>query len=297
MHRRISLLIVAVAVLCLAVAVPTASAGKKTDRAQNKKLKSHSKSIKKNSGAIKKNSQRIRIGEADVGKLKSAAKDAADAIQALKGIADRADTNAATVLAAAPAIIKGLNDLKDGLVAAGGGLTSLQQLATSQEYGIGQVIVAEPTPNPQEGSFIETPDIPDTVQQGMTTQQFVAQQTGALVVAYGVRSNETDGTGAATAAAAAAACKVTVTNEGGTTETTAPNATLGGVPFQFVPTKSTLTSTVPANAGFPFGLKTVAPDADNTVTFATAVTVTLGDTYTVGMSCVDTSPSATDPSA
>ena len=41
-----------------------------------------------------------------------------------------------------------------------------------------------------------TPDIPDTVQQALTTQQFVAQQAGNLIVAYGVRSNETDGTGA-----------------------------------------------------------------------------------------------------
>ena len=211
-------------------------------------------------------------------------------------IADRADANAKTVLDAAPAIIKGLTDLKTGLEAAGAGLTSLQKLATSQEYGFGQVIVLEagPTPNPQEGSFIQTPDIPDTVQQGMTTQQFVAQNDGTLIVAYGVRSNETDGTGASNPAAA---CKVTVTNQTGDIATTAQEPLLGNVPFQFVPTKSTLTSTVAGNQGFPFGLKTVAPDADVTQNLTTAVAVATGESYTVGMSCVDTTPSSTDPSA
>jgi hypothetical protein len=58
-----------------------------------------------------------------------------------------------------------------------------------------------------------------------------------------------------------------------------------------------MTSTDPANAGFPFGLKTSGADADQTVTFASTVAVAAGDTYTVGLSCVDTTPSSTDPSA
>ena len=40
-----------------------------------------------------------------------------------------------------------------------------------------------------------------------------------------------------------------MTNEAGDTETTAPRRALGNVPFQFVPTKSTLTSTVVGNEG------------------------------------------------
>ncbi len=142
-----------------------------------------------------------------------------------------------------------------------------------------------------------TPDIPDSVQQAMTTQQFKAQGSGTITVLYGVRSGESDGTGSSLPAAH---CKVTVSNESNEIETTAANASLGGVPFQPVNTKSALTSTTPANAGFPFGLKTdnTANDADVTTTFASAVNVlAANDTYTVGLSCVDTSASSTDPSA
>jgi hypothetical protein len=196
--------------------------------------------------------------------------------------------------------------LKDGLEKAGAGLTSLQSYLGATEYGIGQVVIAQPALAPQAGSFVVTPDIPDTVQQAQTTQQFIAQHTGALVVAYGVRSGESDGTGAALPAAH---CKVTVTNESKgagdantvnqSTETTAANPGLGGLPFQPVNTKSALTSTTPANAGFPFGLKTNndEEDADVTQNFVSGVVVATGDTYTVGLSCVDTSPDADDPTA
>jgi hypothetical protein len=184
--------------------------------------------------------------------------------------------------------------LKDGLTQVGAGLTSLKTLATSTEYGFGQLVVLSPGPNAEAGSFIETPDIPDSVQQAQSTQQFVAQHTGNLAVAYGVRSAESDGTGASNPAAF---CKVTVTNKTDTTQTTAANPSLGGLPFQPVNNKSTLTSTDPANAGFPFGLKQSGPDADQTTTFVSTVPVTAGDTYTVGLACVDTSASATDPSA
>ena len=173
-------------------------------------------------------------------------------------------------------------------------MNKLKTLATSTEYGFGQVIVLQPAATPQPGSFVETPDIPDTVQQAQAEQQFVAQHTGNLAVAYGVRSAESDGTGSGNPAAL---CKVTVTNAAGTTQTTAANPALGGLPFQPVNNKSALTSTDPANAGFPFGLKTSGADADQTTTFVSTVPVAAGQTYTVGMACVDTSPDANDPSA
>jgi hypothetical protein len=197
--------------------------------------------------------------------------------------------------ASVPAVLDALTKLKDGLTAAAAGLNSLKTLATSQEYGFGQLLTSTGGPPTAEaGSFIETPDIPDTVQQAMTEQQFVAQHNGVLIVLYGVRSNESDGTGASNPAAN---CKVTVTNKAGTTQTTAANPNFGGLPFQPVPNKSAMTSTDPANAGFPFGLKQNGTDADQTVTFASTVAVAAGDTYTVGLSCVDTSPSSSDPSA
>jgi hypothetical protein len=218
-----------------------------------------------------------------------------NSITDLQGQSGKLDTRLKAIEAAAPQIIDALTKLKDGLTQAAAGLNSLKTLATSQEYGFGQLLTSTGGPPTAEaGSFVETPDIPDTVQQAQTEQQFVAQHNGVLIVLYGVRSNESDGTGAGNPAAN---CKVTVTNKGGTTQTTAANPSFGGLPFQPVPTKSAMTSTDPANAGFPFGLKQNGADADQTVTFASTVAVAAGDTYTVGLSCVDTSPSSTDPSA
>jgi hypothetical protein len=176
-------------------------------------------------------------------------------------------------------------------------LTDIGDYLGATEYGFGQVMVFSPAQNAQAGSFVVTPDMPDTVQQAMTEQQFVAQHTGALGVLYGIRSGENDGTGADNPAGH---CRVTVTNEAGQTGTTAANAGLGGLPFQPVPDKSALTSEDPDNAGFPFGLKTDdagADEEDKYTAFVSSVNVTAGDTYTVGLSCVDISASADDPEA
>ena len=234
------------------------------------------------------------------------------AIATLLALSKSNKTGVDFLIGAAPALVNGLTALRDGslqlkagleTVGAGllalkagteAGFASVKTSLTSTEYGFGQVLVLTPGPTAQAGSFVETPDIPDAVQQAQTEQQFLAQHSGDLAVAYGVRSGESDGTGAANPAAY---CKVTVTNEAGATQTTAGNATFGGLPFQPVNTKSALTSTDPLNAGFPFGLKTSGADADQTTTFISTVPVTAGDTYTVGLSCVDTSASSTDPSA
>jgi hypothetical protein len=176
-------------------------------------------------------------------------------------------------------------------------LTDIGDFLGATEYGFGQVTIGA---NAQGGSFVVTPNIPDDVQQAQTHQRFVAQHSGDLNVLYGVRSNENDGTGASNPAAH---CKVQVTNEDSSeTAATAPNVGLGGVQFQPVNDKSAVTSTVPANAGFPFGLKlnAVGPPAgeeDKTTTLATTVTVAAGDVYFVDMSCVDISPDADDPEA
>jgi hypothetical protein len=272
--------------------VGTASA--KSEKKQNQRIARQAKSIKKVAKATTKVATAVSA-------LSTKVTDQGAQIDAVKAGVDGINAQIAAIV---PAVTKALTDLqagllqlKAGLETAGAGLTSLKTLATSQEYGFGQLLTSTGGPPTAEaGSFVVTPDIPDAVQQAQTTQQFVAQHNGVLIVAYGVRSNETDGTGASNPAAL---CKVTVTNEGGTTETTAPNGAIGGLPFQPVPNKSAMTSTTTANAGFPFGLKTdnTASDADQTVTFASTVAVATGDTYTVGLSCVDTSPSASDPSA
>jgi X-X-X-Leu-X-X-Gly heptad repeat protein len=263
--------LLAVVAMC---AVPAfASAASRTDRSQNVRIARHSKSIKKIAAVLT-----LLSGKGLDGRLKVIEDAAPQIIDGLSKLKD------------------GLTQLKDGLTQAGDGLTKLKTLATSQEYGFGQVLVisAGPTVNAEGGSFIQTPDIPDAVQQAQTSQQFIAQHTGTVSVAYGVRSGESDGTGAANPAAF---CRVWVMNEADDLGQTAANAALGGVPFQPVNTKSPMTSTDPANAGFPFGLKQSGADADVTTTLNTTVAVAAGDTVRVGMSCVDTSPDANDPSA
>ena len=284
-HRRMPLALIAVAAAALTlVFVSSASAYSAGEKASEKKQNTRIKQALKGV-----NTQKL-VNDAQTKSLTD-----------IETLAKSVDARLKVIEGAAPQIIDGLGQLKTaaeqlktGLETAGAGLTSLKTLAGATEYGFAQLTVLDPAPNPQEGSFVVTPDIPDAVQQAMTTQQFIAQQAGDLVVSYGVRSGESDGTGASLPAAV---CKVTVNNEGGEIATTGPNGSLGGLPFQPVNTKSALTSTDPANAGFPFGLKTVGADADQTTTLATTVTVAAGAAYTVGLSCVDTSASTTDPSA
>jgi hypothetical protein len=282
--RRLPLAIAAVAALGLVTAGPAGaySAGeKRAEKKQNTRIKS----------ALKGLSAQQVVNQAQD-------KSFAD----LKTLAEGTDARLKVIEGAAPQIIDGLNQLKDaagqlktGLETAGAGLNSLKTLAGATEYGFAQVVIisAGPTQNPQPGSFVVTPDIPDAVQQAQSYQTFVAQQSGTIAVLYGVRSGESDGTGSSNPAAH---CKVTV-NNGGATDTTAANPAFGGMPFQPVNDKSALTSTAAANAGFPFGLKTSGDDADKTTTFVSTVNVAANNPYNVGLSCVDTSASSSDPSA
>jgi hypothetical protein len=257
----------------------------------------------KQSASEKKQNQRIQRALNQVAAVGANVTAVTAQLAAANTTASGIDARLKVIEGAAPAIITGLTQLKDGLTAvaaglqtAGAGLTKLSTFVQSTEYGIAQVVVAQPGPTivPEGGSFLETPDIPDTVQQAQTEQQFTAQHPGNLVVLFGVRSNESDGTGASNPAAN---CRVIVQKEDGPATTTAANPAFGGLPFQPVPLKSAMTSTDPANAGFPFGLKSTGADADQTVQLPTAITVAAGDTYTVSLSCVDTSPDANDPTA
>src|SRR4051812_17448957 len=216
---RAAMVAALLAVVAMCALPAFASAATRTDRSQNERIARHAKSIKKIAAVLT-----LLSGKGLDGRLK-------------------------VIEDAAPQIISGLGQLKDaatqlkdGLTAAGDGLTKLKTLATSQEYGFGQLLVisAGPTVNAEGGSFIVTPDIPDAVQQAQTSQQFVAQHSGTLSVAYGVRSGESDGTGASNPAAV---CRVWVMNEGDALGQTGANASLGGVPFQPVDTKSPMTST------------------------------------------------------
>src|SRR3954447_2088221 len=217
---RVALFAALLAALAMCAVPAVSSAATRTDKGQNKRLARQAKSIKKISTALTQLAGAFTNGS--------------------KGL----DGRIKTIEDAAPVIISGLTqlkdgltELKDGLTQAGDGLNKLKTLATSQEYGFGQALVisAGPVVNSEPGSFIMTPDIPDTVQQAQTSQQFIAQHSGTLSVSYGVRSNESDGTGASDPAAL---CRVWVMNEADDLGQTAANGALGGLPFQPVNDKS-----------------------------------------------------------
>jgi hypothetical protein len=155
--------------------------------------------------------------------------------------------------------------------------------------------------NPEPGAFVVTPDIPDAVQQAQVTNQFIASQAGAITLRVGIRSAESDGTSGADPAAS---CRVTILQEGAApnARTSLPNPDLGGAPFWQIQNKSPQTSTDPAQAGFPFGLISTDQTADlttgaNSTAPAGSPSATAGLPFTVSLSCVDTTPSTTDPSA
>jgi hypothetical protein len=211
---------------------------------------------------------------------------------------DGVDGRLKAIEGAAPQIVKGLGDLRDASLALKAGLEGLKSLATSTEYGVGQVFIGG---NPEGGAFIVTPDIPDAVQQAQSTAQFIAQQSGAITVRVGIRSAESDGTGGDNPAAA---CRVTIVQEGAApnARTSLPNPDLGGAPFWQIQNKSPQTSTDPAQAGFPFGLIATDQTTDltsgaNSTAPAGSPSATAGTPFTVTLSCVDTSPSAADPTA
>jgi hypothetical protein len=257
--------------------------------------------------------QNARIGK--LSKDLTAAKGSLGALAGLPAKLDGVDTRLKTIEAAAPQIVKGLSDLSDaakglkaGLEQASAGLNGLKTLATSQEYGEAQVFIGA---TPVAGAFLVTPDIPDSVQQAQVQQTYIATGAGTINVQVAVRSAESDGTGSSLPAAH---CRVTVIGPGGTTATTSkPNPALGGAPFWPIDKKSVLTSTDPANAGFPFGPKTSGADADNLVNLtdisgtgnateplgggSAAATAAAGQSFSVQLDCVDVSASAEDPSA
>jgi hypothetical protein len=262
--RKVVLFAAAVMVLAL---VPASSASA-SEKGQNARIKKLSKDL----SAVKKSM-------ADL----STKTDSIDG--RLKGIE-----------AAAPQLVKGLNDLKDASLALKSGLESLKSLATSTEYGVGQVFIGG---NPEPGAFVVTPDIPDAVQQAQVTNQFIASQSGAITMRVAVRSAESDG---APSNDAAASCRVTILQEGAApnARTSTPNPGLGGAPFWDIDYRSPQTSTT--ETSFPFGLISTDATVDlttgsNSTAPAGSPSATAGTPFTASLSCVDTTPSTTDPTA
>jgi hypothetical protein len=303
----------AVAATCLVaalVAAPTAGAAASSGAPKAQSAQSK----KKLARDIRTVSRRTNAARRSIRTLGQTIAALQGAVNGVKTAGEGTQGQLNTVLAAVPQVLDALTQLRDGSLAlkkgledAGAAIKTLADATTAgftrvstflgaTEYGIAQVSVVTapgppPTIAPQVGAFLTTPNIPDDVQQAQTEQTFRAEDTGAVLISYGVRSGESDGTGATLPAAN---CRITVTNEAGETES------IGGAPpFAPVNTKSALTSTTPQNAGFPFGPKTnnTNNDADVLTNAPTSIIVQDGDSYTVSMACVDITPNKDDPSA
>jgi X-X-X-Leu-X-X-Gly heptad repeat protein len=194
------------------VATPAADAAKKkpvskTDKTQNA-------AIKKQGSAIKKVTKTAAsAGKSAKSAGKSAAQGVADA-KAAAGKADAAQGTANAILGGVPQILDGLSKLATGLQQAADGLNKLAANAAAQEYGVVKVQIAgQDVP----GAILTSGDIPDDSNAAIVTGTVLAQVPGGATnlpvqLLAGVRSGESDGTGADNPVASAGIVSMSVTN-------------------------------------------------------------------------------------
>lgn len=246
------------------IAVPTAGAAakiSKPEKAQNTAIKKAQKTATSAGKAAKKAGTSATKAGKDAASGISAAK-TADA----KAVAAQGGVNA--VLAQVPAVIDGLTKLAAGLTQAGDGLTKLGAAFAAQEYGVVKVQIGGVD---APGAILTSSDIPDDSNQAIVTGTVVAQvpvAAGAqdVTLLAGVRSGESDGTGANAPVASAGLVSMTVagvpasgvtTTAGGNPGlaavplTSAPNAAAGGAPVYPIPFKAPRVDSTPNPFSFP----------------------------------------------
>ncbi|MEA2171983.1 MAG: hypothetical protein QOF76_5283 [Solirubrobacteraceae bacterium] len=235
--------LIAATIVVVAVTAPTAQAATKTDRKQNAALKQLAKA-----GDFAVLQAKVAAGGADAA---SALAQAAQA--AVAGVSAKVDA----ILAAVPTITKSLKDLADGLTTAGAGLTKLGSAAAAQEYG---VIKLQLGGVDLPGAILVSPDIPDDSNGTTVTGTLIGSIPATtpakpITVRAGIRSGESDGTGAALPAGQAGIVSMRIDSpnaalEGGGNAasppaagfylplTSAANATYGGAPVYDIPDKA-----------------------------------------------------------
>lgn len=231
------------------VATPAADAKiSKPERAQNTAIKKASKNA-------------TSAGKSAKAAAKVAAKGVADAKAAQGGVNG--------IVAQVPSVLDGLTKLAAGLQQAADGLTKLGANAAAQEYGVVKVQLGT-TDAP--GAILTSSDIPDDSNAAVVTGTMLvsvpASTTAAPVrLLAGVRSGESDGTGATDPVASAGIVTMSVGNptsgltiSGGNTVlpaavpiTSAPNG-VGGPPVYPIPNKAPRVDATPNPFSFPTAL-------------------------------------------
>ncbi|MCW2993687.1 MAG: hypothetical protein JWQ18_1182 [Conexibacter sp.] len=315
-RRLVAAAITASSVALVAAPAQAASKISKTDKAQNTAIKK----VSKTATSASKNAK-------SAGKsAKAAGVSAAAGIAAAKAADTKAGSAAGTantILAGVPAILDGLNKLAAGLQQAADGLTKLGANAAAQEYGAVQVALGTTV---VPGTVLNSGDIPDDSNAAIVTGTVIvpvpATATAVPVrLLAGVRSGESDGTGASDPVASAGIVSLSVadTTGGGITIgggntglarapiTSAPNATAGGAPVYPIPNKAPRVDATPNPFAFPADLAidltdpatlynlTGAGAGPFTVTNITGSTAPITVTFTVRFN--DLTASATDVTA
>jgi hypothetical protein len=254
LRRRLVTAAIAAGSLAL-VATPAADAKvsklSKAERAQNTAIKKASKNA-------------TSAGKSAKAAAKVAAKGVADAKAAQGGVNG--------IVAQVPSVLDGLTKLAAGLQAAADGLTKLGANAAAQEYGVVKVQLGS-TDVP--GAVLTSSDIPDDSNAAIVSgTMIVPVPAGATNVPVrllaGVRSGESDGTGAADPVASAGIITMNVASAapggiviaGGNTGlltpqapiTSAPNAAASDAPVYPIPNKAPRVDATPNPFSFPTDL-------------------------------------------
>ncbi|HWI72369.1 MAG TPA: hypothetical protein VNT55_10470, partial [Baekduia sp.] len=238
------------------VAAPTAGAANKIskpEKAQNTAIRKAQKTATSAGKSAKKAG-------------KDATKGIADA-KAAAGKADAAQGGVNGILSQVPAVLDGLTKLAAGLTAAGDGLTKIGGALAAQEYGVVKVQLGT-TDVP--GAILTSSDIPDDSNAAtLTGTVIVPVPASAAAVPVrllaGVRSGESDGTGATNPVASAGIVSMSVTDVSGgavavgggnTVPAGAPitskaNTDAGGAPVWPIPLKAPRVDTTPNPFSFP----------------------------------------------
>ena len=246
------------------VAAPTAGAKiSKPEKAQNTAIKKAQKTATSAGKAAKKAGTSATKAGKDATSGIAAAK-TADA----KAVAAQGGVNA--VLAQVPAVIDGLTKLAAGLTQAGDGLTKIGNALAAQEYGVVKVQVGgQDVP----GAILASADIPDDSNAAIVTGTVIVPVPASasnvpLTLLAGVRSGESDGTGANDPVASAGIVSMSIDTSsvgGGAVShgggnggalanapiTSAPNAAAGGAPVYPIPNKAPRVDSTPNPFSFP----------------------------------------------
>jgi hypothetical protein len=253
-----------------------------------------SKHEKKQNAAIGKIAKAAAKALNRTAALTTAVADHTKSLADLQTLATGIDNRLKFIEGAAPVIVQGLTDLKNGLITAGAGLQKLGDAYQAVEYGRAGIFAGDADLTIAAGGTVTSADIPDDG-NAITTGEDAIVVAGAgatsesLNLRAAIRSNESDGDDAAKTAGQAGGYIFVVNNDTGVRVpcTGAPNppGIFGTTPGDSIVTPSGTVTNLPLK-NIPGGVlrtDTTKPDATSTSLLPApcGFTATPGATYEV----------------